>query len=109
MYGALPTGFGEVECPTRANRLRPRRLGYWPILLIMGVGTKGAHHTSITKGTTRNRQVHTHTAAGKSTMSWAPYVVAPIALRAGIPGVAGCLGAPGKTIGFWQREVFFRA
>ena len=36
-YGALPTGFGEVRCPTRANRLRPRRLRYWLTLLIMGV------------------------------------------------------------------------
>ena len=36
-HGALPTGFGGVMCPTRANRLRPRRLVYWPILLIMGV------------------------------------------------------------------------
>ena len=35
----------------------------------MGVGTKDAHHTSITKGTTKNRQVHTNTAAGKSTIS----------------------------------------
>ena len=32
---------------------------YWSILLIMGVGTKDANHTSITKGITKNRQVHT--------------------------------------------------
>ena len=39
-YAALPTGFGEVECPTRASRLRPRRLYYWSIPLIMGVRVK---------------------------------------------------------------------
>ena len=27
--------------------------------------------------------------------------------RAGLPGVAGCLGVPAKTINFWKRAVFF--
>ena len=61
-------GYGEVACPTRSNRLRPKRLHYWSILLIMGVGTKDEHHTSITKGITKSRQSHTTTAAGQSTI-----------------------------------------
>ena len=28
-------------------------------------------------------------------------------IRAGIPGVAGRLGVPAKTINFWKRAVFF--
>ena len=48
-------GYGEVACPTRPNRLRPKRLLYWLLVntAYYGVGTKGAHHTSITKGITK--------------------------------------------------------
>ena len=65
-YGALPTGFGEVRCPTRASRLRPRRLRYWQILLTYYGG--GDITVTSPRGITKNRQVHTNTAAGKSTI-----------------------------------------
>ena len=39
-YGALPTGYGEVACPTRPNRLRPRRLSIGQYCLLWGWGLK---------------------------------------------------------------------
>ena len=63
-YGALPTGFGEVGCPTRANYSRPRRSTSWSILLIMGVRST----YDLTNCVTKNHHVHTNTAAGNNTI-----------------------------------------
>ena len=54
--------------PHKAQQAAPQALRYWPILFIIGVGTKGAHHTSTAKGITKSRQSHTTTAAGQSTI-----------------------------------------
>ena len=64
----FPPAKGGWLAPHKAQQAAPQA----PMLLAntayCGVGTKDAHHTSITKGTTKNRQVHTTTAAGKSTI-----------------------------------------
>ena len=60
LYWALLTGFGEVACPTRPNRLRPRRATTGKYCLLWGWGLLCAHHTSITKAGCKTASGHNH-------------------------------------------------
>ena len=72
MIGVSPPLLWGSGLPHKAQQAAPQAPLYWQILFIMGVGTKGAHHTYMTKGITKGRQSHTTTAAGQSTIVRVP-------------------------------------
>ena len=63
----------------------------------MGVGTTDENHTSITKGITKNGQVHTTTTAGKSTITRG-------AGEHGGVGTPHARGASGEALGVGSDE-----
>ena len=78
--GIFLPGLGEGACPTRPNRLRPRRTTIGQYCLLWGWELLCAHHTPASPRQVTKPKVGTITAAGNSTIARVPGCLKPHAV-----------------------------